>query len=328
MTQPDTHNCANSALIIYSSCANQTRGHKRIAMHIRDAAVQAGFGHVTPLALSNPADLLSYASALHDEDRFNRILIVRDFPDTPLSEESDTALSLLRDHRTCPALSVYIAMKSSEHYHNLFPEYGYRPYPYDAVVSVEPGACRSVVEKAGDAARCRDADVKIAPLVQALPPLSEREIELWHALVRRAGAGDETVLWMKSGTPQEEERVAGWMRSSLAGKLITSTQLESEARQCGLPSTGIVRYCRLASRIVASAGYSTFWELYALGVYQKVVRWVQLSRPVEDVEGRLRLLTKPGLLENSTTSNLIHDPQCGVLALSAVLVNLTELQIP
>lgn len=327
MKQPDTLNCASSALVIYSSCANQTRGHKRIAMHIRDAAVCAGFGHVTPIALSNASDLMNYASALYAEERFSRILVVRDFPDTPLSEESDAVLNLLREHRQCPALTVYIAMKATEHYHNLFREYGYTPYPYDAVISVEPGACRSVVERSGENARCRDADVKIAPLVQQLPTLSEHEIELWHELVRHAGAGDETVLWMKSGTPQEEEMIAGWMRSSLSGKLITSTQIEQAARQRGLPSTAVVRYCLLANRVVASAGYSTFWELYALGAYTKVVRWVQLSRPVEDVPGRLRLLTKPGLLENSTTSNLVRDPQCGVRALSTILVGLTELNL-
>jgi len=145
------------------------------------------------------------------------------------------------------------------------------------------------------------------------------------------------VLSVNAGFAQEEEGVERWLRSEHAESLlvkvnnsnretrvIPSVFLEHVLRS-QLPSSlllgGVIRWAELFDHIIASPGYSTFWELYTLGLQDRTT-WIKLDRPVESIDSRLRLMKKKDMLDRGTAASSKLDPNSGVLALGKIVADI------
>lgn len=315
---PDPYALPDTACVLYSSCAYFSRGHSRIAVNIRDAATRAGVQYVQPTPIDNVRQLAIRVNELATHHR--RVLIMRDFPDTPVSVEFTDLLNHFHSTYAARVSSIYIAMKATSRYMEMYRDFKWVPAPYDVVVSIEPGACRTVLPKLGDVAKCGEADIKIAPLVQPIQPVSIDDVNCIKAMIESRSIA-HPVLWLRSGTPDEEASTARWLRASLGPRYVSSLEIEDALRLCGLSLCGTIRCASLFNNIIASPGYSTFWELYALGLTARVRKWLKLERPIEDIDGRLRLLDKPQLLDSGTAACLKQQTDAGIAALASVINN-------
>lgn len=314
----DSYALPDTACVLYSNCAYFSRGHSRIAVNIRDAATRAGVQYVQPTPIDDVHQLIKRINELSAHHR--RVLIMRDFPDTPVSIEFSDMLNQFRNTFAGRVSSMYVAMKATNRYMEMYRDFNWVPAPYDVVVSIEPGACRTVLPQRGEMARCGEADVKIAPLVQPLQPVSNDDAECIKAALESRNV-THPVLWLRSGTPDEETTTAKWLRASLGPRYVSSLEIEEALRSKGLSLCGTIRCASLFNHIIASPGYSTFWELYALGLTTRVRKWLKLERPIEDIDGRLRLLDKPQLLDSGTAACLRQQSDAGIAALASVINN-------
>jgi len=261
---------------------------------------------------------------LHSQGK--RVIVINDFPDLPSNASLRTTVELA-DH------SIFISMVGTDLYRQAIGSLG-GPIPYTTVVAAEVGACRTI-QDLERGVHCIDADVMIAPLIQDIPEVSQHDVAIFNDLLKRAGwrPGMQTVFWVHAGFPEEMAGLARYLRTDpgLERKIvITSSQVEDAIRQSPIDTApaigGVVRYARIADKVIASPGYSTFWELYSLGIgSDQMYAWLTLNREVEGIAARLRLLSKPHILDSSTAHVARRYPRAGVQALAKIVGTAADL---
>lgn len=334
-------------IALVSSCASATRGHRAIGHRMIEAAQLAGFHLISPLVMpfdSSTRERLQEArSQAHEAG--SPLLIMTDFPDLPQS-------TYLNEIMRTADVSIYLSMVSSTHYRSAL-SHAIQFTEHDVVISIENGAVRYKRGATGERVTCQTADFSIAPLIQRIPECTTLDVRIWSeaiASARRAqhptapNHNGPVFLWLRAGFPEEMTKLGKWLHHRFASchfddtavTIIDSADLEARLRaallQCSEDEldrpgvNGVVRFARLADQVIASPGYSAFWELYALGVNvpgensgSRIHMWCKLERPVEAIDARLSLLKKPDLVANSSASALTVDHQAGVKQLARIL---------
>lgn len=288
-----TQTCSRTTYRTIHYCPNYatTHGHHSIHNSLSDAISLADPSCALELAQTTLDDnVLSFA---HD----NRPLVVYvDFPDV----SHWSAIRMLQDRAPRGSIFVYLSMildlewirrhiaKGSDYAESTAPP------DYDYVLSLEPGARRLLGPGSctSEYACVKPADVLLPPLIRAID-IPER----YPRLHLTDDGISEFDIVVTSGFPDERQ----WLR-----------RLAASARRRGVASYALDELPKLRRQIawcanprvrhvLSPAGYSTFWELYLLGVSPGRVGWLRTYRPVEALELRVQLL-QPNKMEKMQRS--------------------------
>lgn len=323
---------SNAVFAFISPCASATRGHVAINSRVQEAISQAGGHTLSPLALNVSSDTTRRVAAARATLRSAApgvpLIGIVDFPDLPPRPELKDLLSLC-DH------TVQLNMVVSAQYRTVM-ERAKDRFIADTTVAIELGACRTIVEPSGTA-KCTPSDYRTPPLIQNIPPIVTVDHDIWDEACdwarARSGLGSShpVYYWQKSGFPDESERLENVLQTTIVRRgeasIVSSSMLERVARRRLISddtvrASGVVRFASLANRVIASPGYSTFWELYALGILDDLSRvrlWCQLDRPIEGIKARLALTEKVTLINRSAAVRLRSNNSAGVYELGRVL---------
>lgn len=185
-------------------------------------------------------------------------MIVVDWPDMPIAD----AIHSLKHRLGDQTIWMYLGMMSSD--------FGRSEFVYDIVAELEPEAQAAVTPV---------RQIAIEPLVNPAHLVEPMRTSGTASAISRID--HDSVVWFESGTPLERDEMWNMLRAEYGTQITRSSSLSQPA----LP------LLRLWPKIVAAGGYSSVWELNALGLVDSV-RWFQFDRPLEDVERRVKLVRR------------------------------------
>jgi len=269
-------------------CFGTSYGHRSIHRCITDAV-----GHADPLGnceLSiDPSD-----DILLDD---SPAVVLVDFPDlswwrwlTPLLESRPRWASIfLAMNANIDVIRHTDATTLAERHksaHNASSVIAWNPPAYTRVVSCEPGGY-GLTRNAHGVLDLRDPDHLIPPLLQPLYDI--RSVASSGLLPRECG------LVIASGFPSEQ----AWFKR-FRNQLVETSGMEHHILKelevwHAMPdrlrrrSISLIQHPYIR-RIYSAAGYSAFWEIFMLHKTD-ITSWVPTVRPIENIAGRIRLLT-------------------------------------
>lgn len=331
-----------SIVLHVSTCSQHTRGHRAIGRRILDAAGCAGIPVYSAIAQPPSAQLHATVKQLQNDGHY--VIVVVDFPDLPSSPE-------LRAIIDDADQSVYLGMVSTPLYRRAFESLG-EYHRYSVVVSCEMGVSKLSLTDAGQV-KLLPADVMIPPLIQTPTEVGNLDLQVWSQILKKRHwrPGQRVLYWTHGGYTPEMQHLAGRLTPNNTARaqfniqdsdlIITSLEVEDHLRSAlvklgeaelidevaARPLTDILRYGAMADGIIASPGYSTFWELMSRDwARARVVMWYKLERAIEAIDARLALLQpdKRQILAKSSARLLRTEPNAGVLALADVLKGLAD----
>lgn len=256
----------------FSPCVGTSQGHQSIMEAVRSCVAQ----HIES-AYFKPCQSLSDSSL-----RAERGLLVVDFPDI----SSWPFISWFIKSHPCWR-TVYLSMAADIAYVR-----GCQPNPdhmprYSTVVALEPGAGRFT-----PSAKTEHRGVKVIGADHHIAALIRPFIKGSTGYPLAMGCA----VYVTSGYCEEIDRMkvmAAEHERKFGVKAYTLDVIQRfenlSNRDAYIRPIGLLCDSRI-HRIFAPAGYSTFWELHAAGLFHKVT-WLATTRPVENIIGRISLAT-------------------------------------
>jgi len=277
----------------YCPVSYTTRGHDHIATAALAAGYDAGCVRLRSFDIIEEPDFNLYRTEIkRAKEHDQRVLLTVDFPDIG---QPFVLHELLAD----VDLSVYLGMLHTNIYERVLQDELHAVFGnnhdsdergYDYCVSLEPGFRIPGSEH-------RRADFMIAPLVS---PISVEDVRLAEEFAKQLSR--PFILWVNAGQRSEERLVRRYLRQKYGDQLIECNDFETRLFVQSSREVRAIALALFADGIIASPGYSTFWELHALDVFHKIREWVVLDRPIEDVKRRLQFSTK--LADNARVSRI------------------------
>lgn len=209
-------------------------------------------------------------------------LMIVDFPDSG-EREWLRAMQSIDRFKTCKLVALRMCT----------PGWDMDPNPapiYDAQIVLEPGAELIAGERVSNG-------INVRPMVNstALKPLTDEDRAKWK---ERCRGVNEPVLVVLSGLPEEKH-------------LLMKLAAQKYGRHRIIPSSDFdwpaIRFASLATRVFSPTGYSTTWELIALGCERKV-DWIVMDRPSEDCKGRIERVQRNQLQGQNWTNTYSKMP--------------------
>lgn len=184
---------------------------------------------------------------------------------------------------------------------------------YDRVIAIEPNIPAQLECDLGHTA----ITTTIPPLVNGdnVGGLTDDETQDWSYATAGAykGKHNKTILVMQTGNWREQE----YLMNQATDVVTRAAGYWTHIGSASLPQPA-VRFARLADVVIASPGYSTFWELAAMNQLAKA-RWIPLSRELEDFSARIASAIDPTGEAASLLAAVRDDPWAGVNALASMI---------
>jgi len=206
---------------------------------------------------------------------FRPHIIIVDFPWTSaahLVHDLAAKLATMGDDR--PRLGV-IDMYSTE----------YSSVPdglFDFSIEAEPHACNWAAPDVIPAWAILNDDGRLDPLDSSVPA-QRALLAAWDEATagKRLPGSASNVFVLQTGSAEEQEALLFRAREHYLNRDPSTRVIGS----LSLPQPS-VRFARLADTIVSASGYSAVWELFMMGVLDKVT-FMSLDRPLEDLKRRM-----------------------------------------
>jgi len=325
MTQANASTQTGFLHVHYSAHLHTTPGHRAIARTVaccaRHAGALASMSIPRSVVLSDILTWVRQSSTVFDT---KCIVITMDTPD----DGSDAIVGALVQVLESDSFVVSVVLLSIKLHRDQYSRTDSLKQ-VDFCVALEPGVAPNRA--------WRQSHVDRAPLLHVAPLVGPRVVQDESAAdqllqsilyLLRADNLNRHALVIVSGLNSERAAATRFAMRELAKEGLIPVCCQSI--QDALSARAAYAAPDVAfhfPRIVASSGYSTFWELTSVGLDSRVAPWLVMNRPLEDINGRLRLLQKRNVLNASltTTSRTGHKTtRNGAMELARLLARIAR----